>query len=143
MRLYAILAFVAFILHLMWERTHIVLYTGYEAMEGALPVYLLATLGDVAYTLGAVLLISFFTGCLTWFLRARAQAFVGLAVMGLAIALFVEYKALALGRWAYTDAMPMIGVLGLSPLVQMTVLLPLSVFLAAFLERHIRGTLEA
>jgi len=142
MRLYATLTFVAFILHLVWERSHIVLYTGYEAMEGALPVYLLATLGDVAYTLGAVLFVSFFTGCLTWFIRVRPQSYFGLAFMGLAIALFVEFKAMALGRWAYTDAMPMIGLVGLSPLIQMTALLPLSVFIASLVERRLQGTLR-
>ncbi len=142
MRVYATLSFIAFLLHFLWERSHIVLYTGYEAMEGIFPVYLFATLGDVAYTLGAVLFVSFFTGCLTWFIRPRAQAYVGLAFMGLAIALFVEYKAMALGRWAYTEAMPMIGPLGLSPLVQMAVLLPLSVFIASLVERRLRGTLQ-
>lgn len=141
MRAFVLLAAITFILHLVWERSHIVLYTGYEAMEGALPVYVFATFGDVAYTLGAVLLISFFTGCLTWFLRGRPQAYVGLAVVGFSIALFVEYKALALGRWSYTDAMPMIGVLGISPLIQMTLLLPLSVFLTMLVERRLRGTL--
>lgn len=142
MRAYALLVLIAFTLHFVWERMHVVLYTGYEAMEGVLPVYVFASLGDVSYTLGAVLLISFFTGCLTWFLRARPLAYAGLAIAGLLIALFVEYKALALGRWAYTDSMPMLGVLGLSPLIQMTLLLPFSVFLTALVERRLRGTLS-
>jgi hypothetical protein len=118
-----------------------VLYTGYEAMEGTLPVYLFATLGDVAYTLGAVLLISFFAGSLVWFVHVRTQAFLGLAVIGFSIALFVEYKAMALMRWEYTEAMPLVWDLGVSPLVQMTLLLPLSVFLSMVVERRIRGTL--
>lgn len=143
MRAYALLALIALILHLVWERSHIVLYTSYEAMEGVLPVYVFATFGDVAYTLVAVLLVSFFTGCLTWFLRPRSQAYIGLAFIGLSIALFVEYKAMALGRWEYTDAMPMLWGLGVSPLIQMTLLLPFSVFLAALVERRLRATLGA
>ncbi len=143
MRAYALLALISFLLHFVWERLHITLYTGYEAMEGVLPVYLFATLGDVAYTLGAVVLVSFFTGSLVWFVRARVWGFLGLAIVGFCIALFVEYKAMALGRWEYTDAMPMLWSLPVSPLVQMTLLLPLSVFLTAVVERRLRGTLEA
>lgn len=142
MRAYALLALFAFVLHILWERSHIVLYTGYEAMEGVIPVYLFATIGDVVYTLSAVALVTCFTGCQVWFLRAKLRDFLGLAFMGLCIALFVEYKAMALGRWEYADAMPLVWGLGLSPLVQMTLLLPLSVFLASVVERHVRGTLK-
>jgi hypothetical protein len=37
---YVVLAAVSFLLHLGWEKAHIVLYTGYEALEGAVPIYL-------------------------------------------------------------------------------------------------------
>lgn len=143
MRAYALLAVCAFVLHILWERSHIALYTGYETMKGVLPVYLFATLGDVAYTLGAVVLIALFKGSWTWFREPQLRDFAGLAILGLSIALFVEYKALALGRWEYTDAMPLLGVIGVSPLMQMTILLPLSVFLVAVVERRLRGTLGA
>jgi hypothetical protein len=54
-----------------------------------------------------------------------------LALIGLGVAAFVEVKAQLLGRWEYTDAMPLVFGLGLSPLIQMTVLLPLSVCITA------------
>ncbi len=143
MRLYALLVLTAFVLHVIWERSHIVLYTGYEAMEGVLPVFVFATIGDVVYTFGAVGLVALFKGSLTWFFKVEPREIIGLALIGLWIALFVEYKAMALGRWEYTDAMPLIWGLPVSPLIQMTLLLPLSVFLAAVVERRIRGTLGA
>jgi hypothetical protein len=132
MKQYLALACAAFVLHIVWEYAHIPLYTGYGAMEGALPVWLFATLGDVVYTLGAVLLVSLWKGHALWFVRATVRDYAGLALLGFIVALLVEYKALALHRWAYAAAMPIIPYLhvGLSPIVQMIVLLPVSVWLS-------------
>lgn len=134
---YAVLAAISFLLHLGWERLHIVLYTGYEALEGVLPVYVFATLGDVMYTLCAVALIAFMKRNVLWMNHAGPFDYVGLAAAGLFIAIFVETKAQMLGRWEYTGAMPTVYGLGLSPLVQMTVVLPLSVYLSVVVTRII------
>ncbi|OGG72788.1 hypothetical protein A3A38_03575 [Candidatus Kaiserbacteria bacterium RIFCSPLOWO2_01_FULL_53_17] len=128
-----ILALVSFLLHLVWEALHIRFYTGYEKMKERLPVFVQASLGDVLYTFLAIVLIAFFEGSLTWFLAADASDFLGLALLGFYIAVFVEYKAAALKRWEYTGAMPRFLGLGLSPLLQMTVLLPLSVYITVAL----------
>lgn len=129
------LALVSFALHVTWERLHIGLYTGYEKMEGRLPVFVFATAGDVAYAFLAVLVAALFKGSLLWFLQASALDYVGLALLGFFMAVFVEYKAMALRRWEYTDRMPRIFGLGLTPLIQMTVLLPLSVFITAVIGK--------
>lgn len=125
----ALIAAVAFLLNLAWERAHIVLYTNYEKMQGRLPVFVWATFGDVMYIFCALALVSLFKGTLLWFLAADAADYIGLALLGFSIAAFVEYKAMALGRWNYTPRMPRVFGLGASPLIQMTVLLPLSVFI--------------
>jgi hypothetical protein len=135
---YAALAGVSFLLHFVWEKLHIGLYTGYEALEGALPVFLYATLGDVGYTLLAVLVVAALRSETDWMRNARRREYALLAGVGLAIALFVETKAHLLGRWEYTDAMPTLWGFGLSPLVQMTVLLPLSVYISVVVMRHFR-----
>lgn len=123
--------------HSVWEYLHMGLYVGYGALEGALPVWVYATLGDVAYTLVAGLLIALFKGRMDWVGDARGRDYPGLAILGFTIALLVEYKALALHRWAYAAAMPIIPYLhvGLSPILQMTLLLPLSVWIAARVTR--------
>ena len=139
----AILSAVAFILHLIWERLHIQLYTGYEALEGILPVYMLATFGDVMYTLLAVLVYTLLKRDSRWFLNARAVDFACLALIGLGIAIFVEYKAMLLMRWEYLPGMPLIFGYGLSPLVQMTVLLPTSVYITTRVERYFRGRISS
>lgn len=130
-----LLALVSFTLHLLWERTHIGLYTAYDSMKGRLPVFIYATLGDVMYTFLAITLVSLFKGSIVWFTNATPQEYLGLALLGFYIAVFVEYKAFALRRWEYTNRMPRVLGLGATPLIQMTILLPLSVYLAVALER--------
>lgn len=132
---YVVLGAISFLLHIVWERLHVVLYTGYEAMEGKLPVYLFATIGDVFYTLLAILTIAYVRRSFRWFCEIRPRDFATLAAVGLAVAIFVEGKAHVYGRWEYTDAMPMVWIFGLSPLVQMTVLLPLSVYITTVVLR--------
>lgn len=126
-----ILALVAGLLHLVWENFHIGLYTGYEKMKGKLPVPVLATLGDIMYTFLAVFLVGIFKGNGSWFLDAHFLDYAGLVCLGVLIALFVEYKALALDRWKYRDSMPIIPILrvGVTPIVQMALILPLSIYL--------------
>ena len=138
-RRFLALGFVALALHAMWERMHVPLYTGYAHLT-ELPIIYYAVLGDVFYTLVAVLFIGLFKGRVLWFVAPSGRDIAGLVVLGFWIALFVEYKALALGRWAYLDAMPIVPFLGvgLSPLIQMMLLLPLSVFLAAEVDKALR-----
>jgi len=138
--LLAAIAVVAGALHLVWEGMHVSLYGGYETLT-RLPITFYATIGDVGYTIGAVLLAALFKGNFRWLSAPSMRDLAGLAVMGALIALFVEYKALALGRWFYLDAMPMIPILnvGLTPILQMMILLPFSVWVAAMIFRGIVG----
>lgn len=126
----SILALVTFLLHMVWENLHIGLYGGYEELTG-LHITLYATIGDVLYTLGAVLLVALFKKNFEWMSKVKVYDLAGLAIIGFFISLFVEYKAFAFDRWFYLDTMPIIPYLdvGLSPVVQMSVLLPLSVWL--------------
>lgn len=130
-------ALLSAVFHVLWEMLHVPLYTAYEGVAGPLPVLAYATLGDVAYTLGALLFITWVRGSDAWLAAPSRRDYAVLSVLGFGIALFVEYKALALGRWAYADAMPLVPFfsVGLSPLVQMTVLLPFSTFAGTWLCR--------
>jgi len=133
-----ILSVVAFALHLVWELLHIPLYTGYEHLSPTLPISIYATSGDVLYTLGVFVFVSVANRSWNWATRIHSREVAWLAATGLLIALFVEYKALALARWEYVDAMPIIPFtnVGLSPIAQMTILLPLSFFIAAALSNR-------
>jgi len=73
------------------------------------------------------------------FREATYKDIASLAVLGFFIAVFVEYKGLFLNRWHYLEAMPVISGLGvgLSPILQMSLLLPVSVFLTKYLLKKI------
>lgn len=133
-----LIAMVAGAMHLVWESAHVSLYGGFEHLTN-LPIVFYATIGDIGYTIGAVLLLSLFRGNVRRLSMPSVKDLAGLAVFGAMIALFVEYKALALGRWFYLDAMPIIPLLdvGLTPILQMVILLPLSVWVAALIFRGI------
>lgn len=124
---------ISFMLHFAWESAHIPLYTDYEGLSGDMPTVLWASIGDVLYGLAALGLYALLKRRADWLVHARAADYFALALIGFLLALGIEYKALVLGRWAYTSAMPIIPLLrvGLSPIAQMALLLPLSVYLAA------------
>ena len=133
------LALVAFLLHLAWESAHIRLYRNYDALKGTLPVPLWAALGDVLYTLFAVLLIALFKENIVWLEMPTTADYFGLLILGFCTALFVEYKAFYFKRWEYVENMPIVPGLrvGLSSLVQKTLLFPLAVWLTVILVRLI------
>ena len=132
------LVIVAGIAHWLWERAHVGLYTGYAHLT-RLPITVDAALGDVGYTIGTVLLVSFIKANIAWVLSPSSADLLALAVLGCIIALMVEYKALAFKHWAYRDTMPILPFLhvGLTPIVQMTVLLPATVWIAGAIARGI------
>lgn len=136
---YALLLAISGALHFIWEANHVQLYTGYEHVARGLPIPWYATAGDIVYTFFALLVIALFKHEIAWWQKMTWHDAAVLACLGLVIALFVEYKAFLFGRWAYTAAMPIIPIVqvGLSPVLQMMILLPVSVLLAGALVRRI------
>jgi hypothetical protein len=114
----------------VWEALHIPLFTDYGDLGEPLPITIYATLGDVLYTLLAFFGVAIYKRDFLWTERARGIDYAMLAVIGLSIAVFVELKGLLMERWVYTAEMPLILGLGVSPLLQMTILLPLSIFIS-------------
>lgn len=110
------------------------LYTGYEDLSPYFPITIWATLGDVLYTLLIALFFVVIKSDSGWIAKATKKDYGALAAVGFLLALFVEYKAQFFGLWQYGEAMPIIPFLGvgLTPIVQMALLLPVSVFLAKF-----------
>ena len=121
---------VAFALHYAWESVHLSLYTNYGNVGGILPIQLYAALGDVLYTLLVVGGIALYKRDAGWMRRARGVDYWLLSLLGLCVAVLVEYKAMLLHLWEYAPAMPTLFGLGISPLLQMAVLLPLSAYIS-------------
>ncbi len=137
LRTCTILILVSFGLHFVWEYIHSGLYAGYEHWTLGYPPYLLGTVGDVLYTLGAFALVSAIKKTYEWVNESTMADYFMLVTVGALIALFVEYKGLALDRWEYLPGMPIIPFLGvgLSPVLQMALLLPITFALTQWIVR--------
>jgi hypothetical protein len=125
-----ILMIVSFVMHAVWESMHIGLYRAFDHIT-PLPIVLYASLGDVLYTILVFFLIGLFKESSDWYLHMRTQDYVGFFITGFFISMFVEYKAFFFSRWAYLDTMPIIPFFdaGLSPVAQMSILLPCSLWI--------------
>lgn len=133
-KILATISGIAFALHLVWENAQAPLFAGYTSFGQHLLICLYGTAGDVLITLIVYGLVSLLKYDLFWPLKVTAQDLVALALVGFFVAAGIEYRALALDRWTYTPSMPIVPYLhvGLSPLVQMTLLLPVTFYLTRF-----------
>lgn len=131
---------VAFVLNEIWEMSQM---SGYVEMAGrpwmsTLALCTKASVGDVGIILGIYGAGALAAGDLRWGLRNRWNIYAAAALLGLFCATLVEYSALGAGRWSYTERMPMVPVLGagLWPLLQMTLLPPLTFWIAQWWARR-------
>ena len=127
----AILSAVTFVLHIAWENGQAPLFQGYESFVQHFPICLIGTIGDVIFTLGVFLVISLLKNNFHWIATVNKKDIIVLGVLGFLFAIGVEQHALLSGAWGYTGIMPIIPYLGvgLTPVAQMTLLLPLSIYL--------------
>lgn len=127
------LVIIAFLLHVVWENAQAPLYAGYQSFSQHFSICFVGAIGDVLIT---ILALAFF-----WLLKKslpRTGAdFLALAIIGFVVAVAIEQNALLLGKWHYAPTMPFIPYLrvGLAPILQMTILLPLSFYLAKLFDK--------
>ena len=133
-RLFATTVLAGFILNEIWEMAQMSAYvqTAGNSWTSTLSFCTQAAAGDVGIILGIYAAGALAAGHLGWGLRGRWNIYAAAAVLGLGCAVQVEHAALAAGRWSYTDRMPVVSVLGagLWPLLQMTLLPPLTFWIA-------------
>ena len=109
----AVIFVLAWLANLVWENLHHVLYLHYQGQPITGLILFRASLFDAAVI--TILALPFI---LVPFFRARLWlAF----VIGVVLAVGLEWWALATSRWAYTDLMPLIPLLGtgLTPTIQL------------------------
>lgn len=108
--------FVAFILNLIWENLHSVLYDNYKGGEITQFILFRATLSDAIY-------IIFMTLPFIIFPNLKNKAWL-IIILGFIISISIEYYALGTGRWAYNSLMPLVPFLqiGLTPTIQLGLL---------------------
>lgn len=127
------LAIAAFVLHMVWENAQAPLYAGYQSFSRHFLICLSGALGDVVITLSVLAFMRLLKKE-----AVRATDFLALAMLGFIIAVVIEQHALLAGKWNYAPAMPIIPILkvGLVPIIQMIVLLPLSFYLAKLSSKY-------
>lgn len=125
----------AFLLHLLWENAQAPLFAGYQSFLRHFPICFVGTIGDVVITLFVLAFI--------WLLKKDGPQtiadFLALAIIGFIVAVAIEQHALLVIKWNYASAMPVIPWInvGLMPIIQMTILLPLSFYLTKLFNKKI------
>jgi hypothetical protein len=124
----------SFVLNEIWEMAQMSAYveTAGQSWTSTLGLCTRAAVGDVGIILGIYAAGALAAGDWGWGMRGRWNIYATAAVLGLAYAALVEHAALAAGRWSYTERMPVVALLdaGLWPLLQMTLLPPLTFLFA-------------
>lgn len=104
---------VAFVLNLIWEKLQMPLYvidiSGWDCWR--LCIY--ASFWDAVIITGAYYVID---------TPNRKTRYTLSTILCLLVAIFIEKRALAEGRWVYSASMPTILDIGLSPLIQLPLL---------------------
>ncbi len=133
-RFFATMVLASFVLNEIWEMAQMSAYveTAGHSWRSTLILCTRAAVGDVGIILGIYAAGALAAGDLGWGWRGRWNIYATAAVLGLAYAALVEHAALATGRWSYTERMPVVSLLGagLWPLLQMTLLPPLTFWFA-------------
>jgi hypothetical protein len=132
-RLFALVFLLAVAVNFAWEMAQSGLYAPMGGWLAATWRCVVASLGD-----GVIVLTIAVTGWVVfgrpdWFVRRRLASYAYMLSLGIAVSILIERRALAAGRWAYTEQMPIVPVLdvGLVPVLQMAILPPLVLSLVA------------
>lgn len=126
--------FFSFLLNLAWEFWQVPFFRGVAEQPHWLGVKICtqATLGDAGIALAAFWVTTVFAGSRRWIVRPRRSdiaTFMGSGLM--ATIVFESLATGALERWAYSEAMPRLPLLGtgLLPLLQWLILPPLVIWI--------------
>lgn len=135
-RFFAVLVFAGFVLNEIWEMAQMTDYAETAGRSWAVTFAFCtsAAAGDVAIILGIYAVGALAAGDPGWGLRGQWNVYPAAAILGLVYATLVEHAALATGRWSYAPGMPIVPGLGagLWPLLQMSLLPPLTFLLAGW-----------
>jgi hypothetical protein len=139
-RFFATMILTSLAFNAIWEMAQMSAYveTAGQTWTNTLGFCTRSAAGDVGIILGIYAAGALAAGDPCWGLRSRWKIYATAAVLGLVYAVLVEHAALAAGRWSYTDRMPVVPVhgAGLWPLLQMTLLPPLTFRIARWWTRR-------
>ena len=132
-------AIAAFVLNWIWENAQAPFYKDYSGFAGNVWMCTVATFGDLVMVAAIWALVAMAWRDLAWHRRVASSRTAAAAAAGLAIAVAVEYWALATSRWAY-EGMPLVPFtrIGLMPILQMIFIPPFVFALMGWCERRWR-----
>lgn len=137
---WAVLTLSAFALNWLWEMVQMPAYVGMadRPWRDALGICTRATLGDVVITWASYGIGALASGQWRWGMMTTWNVYATGSVLGALAAVGIEWRGLSSGTWAYTDHMPIIPwtVVGLWPFLQLTILVPLALGIAAWRQEH-------
>lgn len=128
-----ILAISAFGLNLVWELAQVFAFDSLHAasVQKVVVLCLSASVGDAIITVVAYLIVALLKRKWRWKEKVTASDFFIFAIIGAVSASFIEIVAVSRGIWSYGSYMPIVPIIkiGLLPLLQLTLLLPLALCL--------------
>lgn len=131
-----ILFICSYLLNLLWEVVHSLLYNWNQfPLENNIyfyiPKILKATLGD-AFIVSIIFAInSLFRKKIEWICLIKKIDYLVFILFGLIFAILIELRALTLGLWSYSQYMPTILGIGLTPLIQLSITGIIALFLTS------------
>ncbi len=133
-KFYGILLMVAFGINLVWEISQM---SYFEGKPGG------STAGNLFFCALASVIDALTTAAVFWLLvkslkKPDWKFYLAAAFLGAVCAVIFEVAAGAFGLWSYSEKMPVIPFIntGLLPFVQLTILIPLAIWLALKLKRN-------
>ena len=130
-----LLAFIVFFLNLIWEFSHYRLYVDLTGIPSTIHL-IIASFADLFLVFLIFSINSLFRRSIKWIENPKKLDYANLAVFGVLIATSIEIYSLSKGRWAYTELMPTILGIGLSPLIQLSTTSILSLWINRILYKN-------
>lgn len=115
---------VSFLLNIVWENEQAPLYAGYTGFWQHFKICFWGVLGDVVIILFLYGIFALGYKNRWWIKSLNIKSSMLLALVGMFIAILIEYYALSVGRWVYAPSMPLFlwTKAGLWPVLQMIIL---------------------
>lgn len=123
--------FLGFLMNLAWEVGHSLLYAWDPPISSYIPHILFISVKDTLVILALYWLLALVYKKSDWIFDINKSDYLFAMFLGLMYALAIEIHATQTGRWQYNELMPLIPILniGITPLLQMAILPPLTFYL--------------
>lgn len=137
----SLIALVSFVLNFIWEVMQMPFYVCDLTWIDCLKACAVAGLGDVVMIVGIFIIVTFIFSKENQFIKITGRDYLLMALLGFLFAIIFEQFAEITNRWQYTELMPIFPILkiGMVPLIQLTLLTPVSVYISLKLIQKINN----